>query len=194
MSCWPAGCWSTSVSGRGSSQQERYGGGGSRQGWGVSVHLCPHTPPLAQVPCQAQARPHPAPWAGRHCCRDPRWAPPWEGILGVVPACELKADALSASQALQVAASLNPRVSCPIPSRDSQRALGRLPPHPTSAEGRGPGRAGVPRDAYCAKSHCKHSNKNVIFQSWLLLHLCWSGLGVWGWGRSTSSCYGGASI
>lgn len=176
--------------------RSRPGAGVEKCTVGASVGVPTPFPPRppAQVPCQAQARPHPAPWAGRHCCRDPRWAPPWEGILGVVPACELKADALSASQALQVAASLNPRVSCPIPSRDSQRALGKLPPHPTSAEGRGPGRAGVPRDAYCAKSHCKHSNKNVIFQSWLLLHLCWSGLGVWGWGRSTSSCYGGASI
>lgn len=133
--------------------RSRPGAGVEKCTVGASVGVPTPFPPRppAQVPCQAQARPHPAPWAGRHCCRDPRWAPPWEGILGVVPACELKADALSASQALQVAASLNPRVSCPIPSRDSQRALGRLPPHPTSAEGRGPGRAGVPRDAYCAK-------------------------------------------
>lgn len=85
--------------------------------------------------------------------------------LGLAPTSELKADALSASQVFHVAALLNPLLDTSNP-RIAEWTLERLPPHPDiswrggTRRGRGGGQRG---HSYCAKSHCKHSNKNMSF-------------------------------
>lgn len=66
----------------------------------------------------AQAGPHPAPWASYQCCRDLRWTPAQEKILGVASTFKLKVDELSASQVLQVTALPNPAL-CHLKSGDS---------------------------------------------------------------------------
>ena len=93
----------------------------------------------------AQAGQHPAPWARCQCCRDLRWTPA-EGILGVASTFKLKADALSASQVLQVAALLNPLL-CHLKSGDSWGGPTKTSPTPWHGlEGWAWVRAGVQRE------------------------------------------------